>query len=191
MATSKNSAGSHVCTGMRDAIMANTHYRIGMASESLEIRTSKDLVQALVKAKKIEVAFEEVLHWRGFLTIVDPETGRLLGSLVQESATHERLVDALIRMVEPFASTQWETRTAPIVIDGDDEVQFLNKLLEGEDLAYYVYSAILEAMAHLDPQSVGGIQNATEMRRVLGQLVSAERRHRELVSQLLAARKSL
>ena len=162
-----------------------------MASESLEIRTSKDLVQALVKAKKIEVAFEEVLHWRGFLTIADPETGRLLGSLVQESATHERLVDALIRMVEPFASTQWETRTAPIVIDGDDEVQFLNKLLEGEDLAYYVYSAILEAMAHLDPQSLGGKQNATEMRRVLGQLVSAERRHRELVSQLLAARKSL
>ena len=159
-----------------------------MASELLEIRTSQDLVQALAKAKKIEEAFEEVLHWRGFLTIEDPETGRLLGRLVRDSETHEHLVDSLIRMVGPFASTQREIRSAPIVIDGDDEVQFLHKLLEGEDLAYYVYSAILDALTHLDPQSIGGEQNAAELRQVLGQLVSAEKRHRELVSQLLAAR---
>jgi len=159
-----------------------------MASEFLEIRTSQDLVQALAKAKKIEEAFEEVLHWRGFLTIQDPETGSLLGRLVRDSETHEHLVDSLIRMVEPFASPPQEIRSAPIVIDGDDEVQFLQKLLEGEDLAYYVYSAILDALIHLDPQSIGGEQNATELRQVLGKLVSAERRHRELVSQLLAAR---
>ncbi len=168
--------------------MAEAHYLTDMASTSIEIRTPKDLVQALEKAKKIEEAFEEVLHWRGFLTIVDPETGSLLGNLVHDSATHESMVDALIKMVEPFASTRRETRSAPIVIDGDDEVQFLNKLLEGEDMAYYVYSAILEAMVHLDPQSFGGERNATEMRRVLGQLVSAERMHRGLVSQLLATR---
>ncbi len=161
-----------------------------MASESLEIRTSKDLVEALAKARKIEEVFEEVLHWRGFLTIEDPETGRLLGSLVRDSETHERLVDSLIRMVEPFAPTQKETRSAPIVIDGDDEVQFLEKLLEGEDLAYDVYSTILDALVHLDKQSIGGEQNATELRQVLGQLVSAERRHRELVSRLLAARRT-
>jgi len=159
-----------------------------MASEFLEIRTSQDLVQALAKAKKIEEAFEEVLSWRGFLTIEDPETGRLLGRLVRDSETHEHLVDSLIRMVEPFASARREMRSTPIVIDGDDEVQFLQKLLEGEDLAYYVYSTILDALVHLDQQSIGGERNATEMRQVLGQLVSAERRHRELVSQLLAAR---
>jgi rubrerythrin len=161
---------------------------LNMANEFLEIRTPQDLVQALAKAKKIEEAFEEVLHWRGFLTIEDPETGRLLGRLVRDSETHEHLVDSLIRMVEPFASTKQEIRGAPIVIDGDDEGQFLQKLLEGEDMAYYVYSAILDALVHLDPQSIGGEQNAAEMRRVLGQLVSAERRHRELVSQLLATR---
>jgi len=159
-----------------------------MASEFLEIRTSQDLAEALAKAKKIEEAFEEVLHWRGFLTIQDSETGSLLGRLVRDSETHEHLVDSLIRMVEPFASARREIRSAPIVIDGDDEVQFLQKLLEGEDLAYYVYSAILDALIHLDPQSIGGEQNATELHQVLGQLVSAERRHRELVSQLLAAR---
>jgi len=159
-----------------------------MASEFLEIRTPQDLVQALAKAKKIEEAFEEVLYWRGFLTIEDSETGRLLGRLVRDSETHEHLVDSLIRMVEPFASTRREIRSAPIVIDGDDEVQFLQRLLEGEDLAYYVYSVILDALAHLDQQSIGGEQNATELRQVLGQLVSAERKHRELVSQLLAAR---
>ena len=159
-----------------------------MAGELLDIRTSQDLFQALAKAKQIEEAFEEVLHWRGFLTIADPETGRLLGSLVHDSETHEHMVDILIRMVEPFASTQQEIRSAPIVIDGDDEGQFLQKLLEGEDMAYYVYSAILDASIHIDQQSIGGEQNVTEMRRVLGQLVSAEKRHRELVSQLLAAR---
>ena len=159
-----------------------------MAGASLEVRTPQDLIQALANARKVEEAFEEVLHWRGFLTIADPETGRLLGSLVHDSETHEHMVDTLIRMVEPFASIRRETRGAPIVIDGDDEVQFLQKLLEGEDLAYYLYSAILDAMPHLDPQSIGGEQNATKMRQVLGQLVSAERRHRELVSQLLAAR---
>jgi len=159
-----------------------------MAGELLDIRTSQDLFQALTKAKQIEEAFEEVLHWRGFLTIADPETGRLLGSLVHDSETHEHMVDILIRMVEPFASTQQEIRSAPIVIDGDDEGQFLQKLLEGEDMAYYVYSAILDASIHIDQQSIGGEQNVTEMRRVLGQLVSAEKRHRELVSQLLAAR---
>ena len=159
-----------------------------MASGLLEIRTSQDLVQALAKAKKIEEAFEEVLHWRGFLTIADPETGKLLGGLVRDSETHRHLVDSLIRMVEPFAPTRREIRGAPIVIDGDDEVQFLQRLLEGEDLAYYVYSAMLDALVHLDQQSIGGEQNATELRQVLGQLVSAERRHRELVSQLLAAR---
>lgn len=162
-----------------------------MVSELLEIRTSQDLVQALAKAKKIEEAFEEVLHWRGFLTIQDPETGKLLGRLVRDSETHKHMVDSLIRMVEPSASTRQETRSAPIVIDGEDELQFLQKLLEGEDMAYYVYSAILDASTHIDQQSIGGEQNATEMRRVLGQLVSAERRHRELVSQLLAARSPL
>jgi rubrerythrin len=159
-----------------------------MASESLDIRTSQDLVQALVKAKKIEEAFEEVLHWRGLLTIADSEAGNLLGRLVRDSETHEHMVDSLIRMVDPSAATRLETRSAPIVIDGEDEVQFLQKLLEAEDMAYFVYSAILDASAHIDPQSIGGEQNATEMRRVLGQLVSAEKRHRELVSKLLAAR---
>jgi len=159
-----------------------------MSSEFLEIRTSQDLIQALAKAKKIEEAFEEVLHWRGFLTIEDPVTGELLGSLVRDSEAHEHMVDSLIRMVEPFAPSRRETRSAPIVIDGDDEVQFLQKLLEGEDMAYYVYSAILDALVHLDQESIGGGQNAAEMRKVLGQLVSAERRHRELVSNLLAAR---
>ncbi|OGS42170.1 MAG: hypothetical protein A3K67_01320 [Euryarchaeota archaeon RBG_16_62_10] len=160
-----------------------------MVSESIEIRSPRDLVQALAKAKKIEEAFEEVLHWRGFLTIEDPETGRLLGRLVRDSETHEHLVASLIRMVEPFAPTRLEAQSAPIVIDGDDEVQFLQKLLEGEDLAYYVYSSILDALVHLDHQSVGGEHNATEMRRMLGELVSAERRHRELVSRLLSARR--
>ena len=75
-----------------------------MASEFLEIRTPQDLVQALAKAKKIEEAFEEVLYWRGFLTIEDSETGRLLGRLVRDSETHEHLVDSLIRMVEPRPS---------------------------------------------------------------------------------------
>ena len=142
----------------------------------------------MTKAKKIEEVFEEALHWQGFLTIQDPETGSLLGRLVRDSETHEHMVDSLIRMVEPTASARRETRSAPIVIDGEDEVQFLQKLLEGEDMAYYVYSAILDASIHIDQQSIGGEQNVTEMRRVLGQLVSAEKRHRELVSQLLAAR---
>ena len=159
-----------------------------MAGELLDIRTSQDLFQALAKAKQIEEAFEEVLHWRGFLTIADPETGKLLGRLVRDSETHEHMVDSLIRMVEPSSSTRREIRSAPIVIDGEDEVQFLQKLLEGEDMAYYVYSAILDASIHIDQQSIGGEQNVTEMRRVLDQLVSAEKRHRELVSRLLAAR---
>lgn len=161
---------------------------MNMASGFSEIRTSQDLVQALEKAKKIEEAFEEVLHWRGFLTIQDPETGRLLGRLVRDSENHEHMVDSLIRMVEPLASTRRETQSAPIVIDGDDESQFLRKLLEGEDLAYFMYSTILEAMTHFDSKSLGGERNAAEMRRVLGQLVSAERNHRELVSRLLGAR---
>jgi rubrerythrin len=160
-----------------------------MAIESIEIRTPRDLVEALAKAKKIEEAFEEVLHWQGFLTISDPETGKLLGRLVRDSEMHEHLVDSLIRMVGPFATIHKEMRTAPIVINGDDETQFLQKLLEGEDMAYYVYSTILDALVHLDQESIGGEQNATEMRKVLGQLVSAERRHRELVAKLLAARK--
>ena len=159
-----------------------------MAGASLEIRTPQDLIQALANARKVEEAFEEVLHWRGFLTIADPETGKLLSRLVRDSEMHEHMVDSLIRMVEPSASARRETRSAPIVIDGENEVQFLQKLLEGEDMAYYVYSAILDASIHIDQQSIGGEQNVTEMRRVLGQLVSAEKRHRELVSRLLAAR---
>lgn len=161
-----------------------------MSNASLEIRTPQDLVQALAKGRQIEEAFEEVLHWQGFLTIQDPETGELLGRLVRDSETHERLVTSLMRMLEPFASAKQEVRSSPIVIDGDDEVQFLQKLLEGEDMAYFVYSAILDGLAHLDQKSIGGEQNLTEMRRVLGQLVSAEKKHRELVSQLLAARSS-
>jgi rubrerythrin len=159
-----------------------------MAGELLEIRTSEDLAMALAKAKGIEKAFEEVLHWRGFLTIGDPETGRLLGRLVRDSENHEHMVDSLIGMIKPFASSKGELRSAPIVIDGDDEAQFLQKLLEGEDLAYYVYSAILDAVVRLDLQFIGGERNAVEFRRVLGQLVSAEGTHRELVSQLLAGR---
>ncbi len=162
--------------------------RLNMNGGLLEIRTSQDLIQALAKARKIEEAFEEVLHWQGFLTIQDPEAGRLLGMLVRDSETHEHLVDTLMRMVEPFAPASQKTVIAPIVIGGDDEVQFLQKLLEGEDLAHFMYSAILGALAHIDEKSVGGEQNLTEMRRVLGQLVSAERRHRELVSRLVASR---
>lgn len=160
-----------------------------MASGTIEIRTSQDLVQALAKAKKIEEAFEEVLHWQGFLTIRDAETGKLLGRLVRDSESHERLVDSLIRMVEPFTPPLQGARIAPIVIDGNDETQFLRKLLEGEDLAYYVYSAILGALEHLDLRHIVGERNAVEFRQVLGQLVSAEKRHRRLVSQLIEARK--
>jgi rubrerythrin len=162
-----------------------------MASGFIEIRTPVDLLQALAKAKKIEEAFEEVLHWQGFLTIRDSEAAELLSTLVRDSETHGRLVNSLIRMVEPFARTHQEMRIAPIVIDGVDEAQFLQKLLEAEDLAYYVYSAILDALVHVDLQYIGGERNVMEFRRALGQLVSAERRHRELVSQLLAARSSL
>jgi len=161
---------------------------LNMASGSLDIRTAQDLFQALAKARKIEEAFEEVLHWQGFLTVADSETGALLGELIRESEIHERMVDSLIRMVEPSASAMRETRSPPIVIDGEDEVQFLRKLLEGEEMAYFVYSTILDALTHIDSKFIGGERNLTEMRRVLGQLVSAEKRHRDLVSQVLAAR---
>lgn len=157
-----------------------------MVNELIEIRTSADLLHALAKARKIEEAFEEVLHWQGFLTVKDSGTGRLLEMLVRDSETHGHLVDSLIRMIGPLELTRDETRTAPIVIDGDDEMQFLRKLLEAEDLAYYVYSAILRALARVDVQLIGGDRNAAELRQVLGELVSAEKRHRELVSQCLA-----
>jgi rubrerythrin len=160
-----------------------------MASGSIEIRAPQDLLQALVKARKIEEAFEEVVHWQGFLTVKDTETGKLLGRLVRDSATHERLVDSLIRMIEPSAPVHQEARIAPIVVDGDDEMQFLQKLMEGEDLAYYVYSLILSELDHLDLKSIVGERNAVEFRRVLSELVSAERMHRELVSKLLAVRR--
>jgi rubrerythrin len=160
-----------------------------MASGSIEIRAPQDLLQALVKARKVEEAFEEVVHWQGFLTVKDTEMGKLLGRLVRESATHERLVDSLIRMIEPSASAYQEARIAPIVVDGDDEMQFLQKLMEGEDLAYYVYSLILSELDHLDLKRVVGERNAMEFRRVLSKLVLAERTHRELVSELLAARR--
>jgi rubrerythrin len=161
---------------------------LNMTGGSLEIRTPQDLIQALAKAKRIEEAFEEVLHWQGFLTIQDPETGKLLGTLVRDSETHERLVSSLMHIVEPFAPIKPQMAGSPIVFDGDDEVQFLRKLLEGEDLAYFMYSTILDALAHLDQNTLGGEKNLAEMRRILGQLVSAERRHREIVSQLLADR---
>jgi len=93
-------------------------------------------------------------------------------------------------MVAPFSPTRREARNSPIVIDGDSESQFLRKLLEGEDLAYFVYSSILDALARLDSESFGGEGNVAQIRRVLSQLVSAERMHRELVSKLLAARSS-
>jgi rubrerythrin len=159
-----------------------------MPGETLEIKTSQGLLQALMKAKKIEEAFEEVLHWQGFLTVQDEEAGRILEILVRDSASHERLVDSLIKMVGPLSPPLREMRSAPIVIDGDDEVEFLRKLLEGEDTAYLVYSTILDALTRIDSRSLGGEPKVAEMRRVLGMLVSAERRHREIVSKLLAGR---
>jgi len=159
-----------------------------MVGELIEIRNRQDLIRALITARRIEEAFEEVLHWKGFLTIREERASKLLTTLVRESETHSRLVDSLIRLIDPMALSSQERKSAPIVIDGDDETQFLRKLLEGEDTAYYVYSAILGALDHLDWQQVGGEKNAAQFRRLLGQLVSAERRHRELVSELLSTR---
>lgn len=161
-----------------------------MTGELLDIRNAQDLFQALVKAKRIEEAFEEVLHWQGFLTIQDPKAGEVLKRLVRDSETHERLVDSLIKIVEPHAPPRKDAKNPPIVIDGDGETQFLEKLLEGEDMAHYVYSAILDALANIDARAVGGEHAVAELRRVLGQLVSAEKRHRDMVSELLAARRA-
>ncbi len=158
-----------------------------MAGSPLEIRTPQDLLHALVKAKRIEEAFEEVLHWQGFLTIQDQSVAETLEMLVRDSETHGRMVESLIKMVEPVPSRR-DTSSPPITIDGEDELQLLQRLLEGEDLAYYVYSTILDALSRSDLVTQLEEQKVAEMRRILGELGSAEKRHRELVSQLLAAR---
>jgi rubrerythrin len=161
-----------------------------MVGEVLGIRSVEDLVEALVKARGIEMAFEEVLHWRGFLTMEDSEAAKVLETLVRDSSRHERMVDALLRIIHPPGPIR-SGRTAPIVIDGEDRMQFLRKLLEAEDLAHYMYSTILDALKRLDPKIVGGEKNLRDMVRVLGELVSAEKRHRELVSKLIAAEKNI
>ena len=168
--------------------MADTHYRIEHGQRITRYQNGPGLVPGSGKGKEDRGGIRGSPPLAGLFDGRGLETGALLGELIRVSEIHERMVDSLIRMVEPSASAMRETRSPPIVIDGEDEVQFLRKLLEGEEMAYFVYSTILDALTHIDSKFIGGERNLTEMRRVLGQLVSAEKRHRDLVSQVLAAR---
>jgi len=154
--------------------------------ETLEIRTAVELHRLLTKALQIEMSYETIADWEGYVTVNSPKFRDTLFSLISESERHETLVKEMIEMIiMPKGSEQLPLGQPRFDFSNRGELDVMMELLRYEKLSYDLYSSIRVAAGSMGDKGFVREGDMPHLLAILDQLIKEESDHENLVSSFL------
>jgi hypothetical protein len=152
----------------------------------MEIRTSVELHRLLIKALQIEMSYETIADWEGFVSVSSPKFRDTLFGLISESEMHESLVKEMIEMViMPPGEEQLPLSHPHFDFSNRGELDIMMELLRYEKLAFDLYSSIRAAAGNISGKGFIDEEHMPRFLAILDQLVKEESDHEHLVSSFL------
>ncbi len=152
----------------------------------MEIRTSVELHRLPTKALQIEMSYETIADWEGFVSVSSPEFRDTLFGLISESEKHESLVKEMIGMIMvPQGAEQLPLGQPRFDFSHRGELDVMMELLRYEKLAFDFYSSIRAAASNIGGKEFVNNGNMPRFLAILDQLVHEESDHEHLVSGFL------
>jgi hypothetical protein len=152
----------------------------------LEIRTAIEFHRLLVKALQIEMSYETIADWEGYVSLSTPKFRETLFGLISESGRHEAMVKELIAMVDMPPDADLTPLGHPrFDFNGRGELDVMMELLRYEKLAFDLYSSIRAAAGNSNCERFVNKDNLPRMLAILDQLIVEESDHEHLVSGFL------
>jgi hypothetical protein len=152
----------------------------------MEIRTSVELHRLLTKALQIEMSYETIADWEGFVSVSSPKFRDTLFGLISESEKHEALVKEMIEMViMPQGAEQTPLSDPRFDFSNRGELDIMMELLRYEKLAFDLYSSVRAAAGNMYGKGFIDDEKMPRLIAILDQLVKEESDHEHMVSGFL------
>ncbi|UCE91503.1 MAG: hypothetical protein JSV90_08925 [Methanobacteriota archaeon] len=149
------------------------------------IKNGDELRSLLRKALEVEVGFESVALWEGYVTAKQDEFREVLFSLISDSEGHRRIVESLLDQVRATGSpSHAPVKPREVTFRGNDDLEMMTQISKMEMLMYNLYSDIKKAFVASETESLLNDQSDVEsFLSAIDSLIQDEAKHMEMVSQ--------
>ena len=133
----------------------------------------------------MEIGFESVAQWEGYVTTKQNEFREVLFSLISDSEGHKRIVESLLDLVRATGkSTYTPVKPREILFRGNNDLEMMTQISKMEILMYNLYSDIRKAFAASETEMLLNDKNDAEsFLSAIDTLIQDEAKHMEMVSQ--------
>ena len=133
----------------------------------------------------MEIGFESVAQWEGYVTTKQNEFREVLFSLISDSEGHKRIVESLLDLVRATGkSTYTPVKPREILFRGNNDLEMMTQISKMEILMYNLYSDIRKAFAASETELLLNDKNDAEsFLSAIDTLIQDEAKHMEMVSQ--------
>lgn len=150
------------------------------------IRTGAELANFLRKALEIEMGFESVSQWEGYINVKKDDFRDIIFTLISESEKHRGLVEAMISKVKgPFGSKALPLQPHSFNFKNKVESEIMMDLSRYEKLAYDTYLNIREALQNSNIGSLVDEKDTPFFLSTLDVLIKEEANHTDLLTRYL------
>jgi hypothetical protein len=159
---------------------------VAIVVSNVEIRTAVELHRLLTKALQIEMSYETVADWEGYVSVNNPKFRDTLFGLISESEKHEALVKEMIGMVVvPQDEMPMSLAQPRLDFSNRGELDVMMELMRYEKLAYDLYSSIRAASGNTHGRGFVNDEDLPRFLGILDQLIVEESDHEHLLSSFL------
>jgi rubrerythrin len=152
----------------------------------LEISNAVELHRLLTKALQVEMSYEALADWEGYVSVSSPKFRDTLFGLISESGKHETMVKEMIEMVVlPQGASPLPFQQLRFDFGGRSELDVMTELLRYEKLAHDLYASIRAAAGNIGGKGFVSEENLPRFLAVLDQLIMEESDHEQLVSDFI------
>jgi len=153
---------------------------------TVEIRTATELHRLLTKALQIEMSYETIADWEGYISVNTPKFRDTLFGLISESGQHETLVKEMLGMIIlPNDAVQIPLGQPRFDFTGRGELDVMMELLRYEKLSFDLYSSIRLAAGNPNCEKFVIKDEMSRFLAILDQLIIEESDHEHMVSGFL------
>lgn len=151
-----------------------------------EIRTGAELANFLRKALEIEMGFESVSQWEGYINVKKDDFRDIIFTLISESEKHRALLEAMISKVKGLSGSKaLPLQPHSFNFKNKVESEIMMDLSRYEKLAYDTYLNIREALQNSNIGSLVDEKDAPFFLSTLDVLIKEEADNADLIARYM------
>lgn len=133
----------------------------------------------------MEIGFESVAQWEGYVTTKQDEFREVLFSLISDSEGHRRVVESLLDLVRVTGGSSYTAiKSREVIFRGNNDLEMMTQISKMETLMYNLYSDIKKAFVASEKESLlNDNADAESFLSSIDSLIQDEVKHIEMVSQ--------